>query len=278
MTEGGTMDNNVLLAFTLTLIAGMATGIGSLLALLMRKTSNRFLSVSLGFSAGFMIYVSFVEILDQARVSLVGYLGKAQGSWATILAFFAGIFLIAIIDRLVPDVENPHEMRHVEDMEPGSPACAVNRNQHLMRVGFMSALAIGIHNFPEGLATFASTIQKPSLGVAIAVAIAIHNIPEGLAVSIPIYCATGSRRKAFGLSVLSGLSEPLGGLLGYLLLRPFLNDMTMGLLFAVIAGIMVYISLDELLPSARAYGSPHLAIYGLIGGMMVMAVSLQLFI
>lgn len=274
-------SSNILLAFTLTFIAGMATGIGSLLALLMRKTSNRFLSVSLGFSAGFMIYVSFVEILAQARASLTAYWGLYKGSWVTIAAFFTGVFLIAIIDRLVPDVENPHEMRSIEDMGPdgaASAACTLDRSQRLMRVGFMSALAIGIHNFPEGLATFASTIQKPTLGIAIAFAIAIHNIPEGLAVSIPIYCATGSRRQAFRLSLLSGLSEPLGGLIGFVLLRPFLNDMTMGLLFALIAGIMVYISLDELLPSAREYGSPHLAIYGLIGGMMVMAVSLQLFI
>lgn len=273
------MDNsNILLALGLTFIAGMATGIGSLLALLLRKTSNRFLAVSLGFSAGFMIYVSFVEILDQARISLVNYWGRQQGSWITIVAFFAGVFLIAIIDRLVPEIENPHQMRHVEEMDPASAACNIVRNERLMRVGLMSALAIGIHNFPEGLATFASTMQRPSLGIAIAIAIAIHNIPEGIAVAIPIFCATGSRRTAFRMSLMSGLSEPLGGLLGFVLLRPFLNDMTMGLLFAVIAGIMVYISLDELLPSAHAYGSPHLAIYGLIAGMMVMAVSLQLFI
>lgn len=269
--------NRVLLAFGLTLIAGMATGIGSFLALLLRKTSNRFLSISLGFSAGFMIYVSFVEILAEARTSLVSYWGLQKGSWATVVAFFGGMFLIAVIDRLVPSVENPHEARHIEQMslDPNGEACDKSK---LMRVGFMSALAIAIHNFPEGMATFTAALQKPSLGIAITFAIAIHNIPEGIAVAIPVYCATGSRRKAFSLSLLSGLSEPLGALIGFLILAPFLNGLTMGIMFAVIAGIMVFISLDELLPTAREYGSPHLAIYGLIAGMAVMAVSLQLFL
>lgn len=267
----------VLLAFSLTLLAGMATGIGSLLALLLRKTSHRFLSVSLGFSAGFMIYVSFVEILAEARTSLVQSWGPTRGSWATLAAFFAGVMLIAVIDRLVPEVENPHEARHIEQMQPGARLNGLQSSK-LMRIGFMSALAIAIHNFPEGLATFTAALQKPKLGLAIALAIAIHNIPEGIAVAIPVYCATGNRRKAFNLSLLSGLSEPLGAIIGYLILMPFLNDQTMGLLFAIIAGIMIYISLDELLPTAREYGSPHLAIYGLIAGMAVMAISLQLFI
>ncbi len=272
------MDSNrVLLAFGLTFFAGMATGIGSLLALLLRKTSNRFLSVSLGFSAGFMIYVSFVEILAEARTSLTHFWGLEKGTWTTLIAFFAGIALIAVIDRLVPAVENPHEARHIEQMIAGGADIPCDRTK-LMRVGFMSAAAIAIHNFPEGIATFTAALQKPSLGIAIAFAIAIHNIPEGLAVAIPIYCATGSRSKAFRWSLLSGLSEPLGAVIGFLVLAPFMNEMTMGVMFAIIAGIMVYISLDELLPTAREYGSPHLAIYGLIAGMAVMAVSLQLFL
>ncbi len=266
-------NNLVLLAFGLTFLAGMATGIGSFLALLLKKTSDRFLSVSLGFSAGFMIYISFVEILVDARISLVNYWGKGLGSWATIAAFFGGMAVMAIIDQLVPAVENPHEVRHVEEMDAAS--C---KKQKLMRLGFMSALAIAIHNFPEGIATFATTLQEPTFGIAIAVAIAIHNIPEGIAVAVPIYCATRSRRKAFRWSLLSGLSEPIGGLIAYLILAPFLNEMLMGIVLAAVAGIMIYISLDELLPSAREYGKPHHAILGLGFGMLVMAISLQLFL
>lgn len=268
-------QTNVIFAFLLTLIAGLSTGIGSLMVLLTRKTNNRILSLSLGFSAGFMIYVSMIELFQEARHSLVLAMGNDLGEWATILSFFGGMLLIAVIDRLVPSVENPHEARHIEDVQGNGvpPAC---RSERLMRVGFMSALAIAIHNFPEGIATFATALHNPRVGAVIALAVAIHNIPEGIAVSIPIYCATGSRRKAFYLSFLSGLSEPVGALLGFLLLFAFLNDLTLGVVNAMVAGIMVFISLDELLPTAREYGSPHYSVYGLIGGMFMMAVSLKL--
>lgn len=144
-------------------------------------------------------------------------------------------------------------------------------------MGMFSALAIGIHNFPEGLATFTSALQDPTLGISIAVAIAIHNIPEGIAVSVPLYYATGSKKKAFKWSFLSGLAEPVGATIGFLILMPFMSDVVFGVLFASVAGIMVFISLDELLPTAEKYGEHHLAIYGLIAGMAVMALSLLMF-
>jgi ZIP family zinc transporter len=144
-------------------------------------------------------------------------------------------------------------------------------------MGLFSALAIAIHNFPEGIATFTGALQDPALGVSIAVAIAIHNIPEGIAVSVPLYYATGSKKKAFIWSALSGLSEPVGAVVGYFLLMQFFNELMFGILFAGVAGIMVYISLDELLPTAEKYGEHHIAIYGVISGMVVMAVSLLLF-
>ena len=150
-------------------------------------------------------------------------------------------------------------------------------NVKLLKTGILTALAITIHNFPEGIASFASALKEPSLGIAIAIAIAIHNIPEGIAVSIPIYCATGNRKKAFLLSLVSGLSEPLGAIVGYLILQPILNDLVFGILFAAVAGIMVYISFDELLPTAEEYGEHHLSILGLISGMVLMAASLILF-
>jgi ZIP family zinc transporter len=267
--------HNVLVAFGLTLFAGLSTGIGSALAFFTKKTNTKFLSVALGFSAGVMIYVSMIEIFFKAKASLVESLGITGGSWATVGAFFGGIFLIAVIDKFVPSVENPHEFKKVEDID--SSKSGVNRDK-LMRMGMFTAVAIAIHNFPEGLATFTSAIKDPSLGIAIAVAIAIHNVPEGIAVSIPIYYATGDKKKAFKLSFLSGLSEPVGAIIGYMILFKVFNDVVFGVLFASVAGIMVYISLDELLPTAREYGEAHLSIYGLVAGMMVMAVSLLLFI
>ena len=266
------MDENVLFAFLLTVIAGLCTGIGSLLALITRRTNKAFLSASLGFSAGVMIYVSMIEIFVKAQDALAQVHGKISSAWITTGAFFAGILLIAIIDRIIPAHENPHEAHTVEEMDKG-----VRQDRRLMRMGLFTALAIGIHNFPEGLATFFVTLSDPAIGIAITIAIAVHNIPEGISVSVPVYFATGSRKKAFWLSFLSGVSEPVGAIIGYALLKPFFSATVFGLLFAAVAGIMVFISLDELLPTAKEYGTGHIAIYGLIGGMAVMALSLLLF-
>ncbi|MDR3265687.1 MAG: zinc transporter ZupT [Synergistaceae bacterium] len=272
--------HDVLLAFGLTLFAGLSTGVGSALAFLAKRTNTHFLAVSMGFSAGVMIYVSFVEILVTAQDSLIAHWGKVGGSWGTVVAFFAGMGLIALIDKWVPDAENPHEAHTVEEL-------SMTRDEHaqkhhdmskLHRTGVFTAIAIAIHNFPEGLATFMAALIEPKLGLAIAVAIAIHNIPEGIAVSVPIFYATGDRKKAFVYSFLSGLAEPVGAIVGYAILMPFLSPAVFGLLFAGVAGIMVFISFDELLPSAEEYGEHHLCIYGLIAGMAVMAVSLLLFL
>ena len=264
--------NDIMLAFLLTLFAGLSTGIGSLIAFFAKKTNKKFLSISLGFSAGVMIYVSLVEIFQKAKISLVSELGEKAGSWVNVAGFFGGIFLIALIDKLIPEEENPHEAKNVlADSETGN-------SKKLMRMGVFTALAIAIHNFPEGLATFISAFQDPSVAIPIVVAIAIHNIPEGIAVSVPIYQATGSRKKAFMYSFLSGLAEPVGALIGWVILIPVMNDVIFGVIFAAVAGIMIFISVDELLPAAREYGEHHLSIYGLIAGMAVMAVSLLLFV
>ncbi len=267
--------SSIMAAFGLTLFAGLATGIGSALAFFTNKTNTRFLSAALGFSAGVMIYVSFTEIFIKAKDALTAALGEPMGLYATTASFFGGIAIIAVIDRLIPSFENPHEVHRIEEMDnPGLAA----RSRKLFRMGLFTALAIAIHNFPEGLATFTAALNDPAVGIAIAVAIAIHNIPEGIAVSIPIYYATGNRKKAFYYSFLSGLAEPVGAAVGFALLAVFFNDVVFGVLFASVAGIMVFISLDELLPTAREYGEHHLSVYGLIAGMAVMAVSLLLFV
>ncbi len=261
--------SNIVFAFTLTLLAGLSTGIGGLIALLTNKTNEKFLSVSLGFSAGVMIFVSFVEIFDEAKVTLMAELGEKPGAWATTGAFFLGILIIGVIDRLIPEDHNPHEVHTVEEMDGNSE----HHKNSLMRTGVFTALAISIHNFPEGFATFVAALSDPKLGISIAVAIAIHNIPEGISVAVPIFYATGDKKKAFLYSFLSGLAEPIGAIVGFLLLRPFLTDTLMGITLAAVAGIMVYISLDELLPAAREFGKHHEAIYGLVAGMVVMALS-----
>jgi ZIP family zinc transporter len=263
----------ILMAFALTLFAGLATGIGSFIAFFTKQTNTKLLSFALGLSAGVMIYVSFVDLFPESSSLLIAGLGDILGSYATVLAFFAGVIVIVVIDRLIPSYENPHEIHRVEEMDKLTPLKCKN----LMRVGILVALAITIHNFPEGIATFASALVDLRIGISIAIAVAIHNIPEGIAVSMPIFCATGNRKKAFVYSFLTGLAEPLGALIGFVVLFPFMNDAVLGILLAAVAGIMVFISLDQLLPAAREYGHHHLSVYGLIFGMGIMALSLLLF-
>jgi ZIP family zinc transporter len=297
---------NVWYALGLTLFAGLATGIGSTIAFTAKRTNYRFLSVITGFSAGVMLYVSFVEIFFKGLASLTARYGDALGSWINAASFFGGMLLIGLIDNLIPSAENPHATHSEAETMPlhnpdaplpefnAAPAAdaeapAEGTHDHgphhhkLMRMGLFTALAIGIHNFPEGMATFLAALHDPHLGVAIAIAIALHNIPEGISVSVPIFYATGDRNKAFLYSLLSGLAEPVGALAGYLAIRLFLGGgnegvptQVMGILFGGVAGIMVYISLDELLPTSRAYGKGHDSILGLVAGMLVMALSLLL--
>jgi len=258
--------STVIIAFLLTLFAGLCTGIGGLLAFLVNRNNTKFLSLALGFSAGVMIYVSFVDIIPKAHDALASVMSESRASLYTTISFFAGILFIGIIDKLVPNIENPHEIKFIGDNG--------KKNGSLMRMGVFTAIAIAVHNFPEGIATFTAAVNNLSTGIVIAIAIAIHNIPEGIAISVPVYYATGSKRKAMKYSFISGLSEPLGAIIGYLILMPFLNDTVFGIVFAVVAGIMVFISIDELLPAAKEYGEHHISIYGLVLGMAVMAISL----
>ena len=291
---------NVWIAFGLTAFAGLATGIGSAIAFAAKRTNARFLSLATGFSAGVMLYVSFAEILLKGSEQLAAAYGDRWGPWVNAASFFGGILLIGVIDALIPAAENPHETHSEAESAPlhgskpgfpgpaprtdGPPGVGVHdhsgRQGKLLRMGLFTALAITIHNFPEGLATFLAALQNPALGAAIAVAIALHNIPEGISVSVPIYYATGDRKKAFVYSFLSGLAEPVGAGIAYLGLRLFLSGgippQVMGVLFGGVAGIMVYISLDQLLPTSRAYGRGHDSLFGLVGGMLVMALSLLL--
>jgi len=297
--------SRIWIAFGLTLFAGMSTGIGSAIAFFADRTNYRFLSLATGFSAGVMLYVSFVEIFFKGAESLTKAYGEHWGHWINAAAFFGGMLLIGLIDNLISSAENPHEPHTKEEIAPLRDASAPlpdfdaiaadgkyavpGAHDHrvpegrLLRMGMFTALAIVIHNFPEGLATFLTALQDPSLGIAIAIAIALHNIPEGISVSVPIFYATGNRRKAFAYSVLSGVAEPVGAGIGYIALWFFAGGTSglippqwTGVLFGGVGGIMVYISLDELLPTSRMYGRGHDSLLGLVTGMAVIALSLLL--
>jgi ZIP family zinc transporter len=266
------LDSGLLLAFLITLFAGLATGIGSAIAFFTHHTNRAFFAISMGFSAGVMIYLSFVEILPKA----VDYIGGDSGFATASLALIGGLLLMAVIDAVVPSGANPHENTEVELLEVSPAEAEARKQKSLYRIGVFVALAIAIHNFPEGLATFLLVLDDPQVGIALAIAVALHNIPEGIAVSIPIYYATKSRAKAFGWSFASGLSEPAGAVIGYLILAPFLSDYLLGIIFAMVAGVMVFLAIDTLLPTARNSARGHLTVYGVIAGMAVMAVSLVL--
>jgi zinc transporter, ZIP family len=266
-------------AFMLTLLAGLSTGIGAALAFFSKADNTKFLSVGLGFSAGMMVYISFMEILVQSEEAFRPSFGAVGGEAMMLLCFFGGFVLMFIIDLLIPEDVNPHDIKNDRELS-GLKSEGAERNlqrTQLHRTGIFTALAIGIHNFPEGFATFVSALHDLSLGIPIALAIALHNIPEGMAVSLPIYQATGNRKRAFYYAFGSGLAEPLGAIIGFFLLLPIMGDLTLGIMFGVIAGIMVYISFDELLPAARVYGNAHTTIFGLALGMFVIALSLLLF-
>jgi len=282
--------DNVLIAFGLTLFAGMATCFGSLIAFFAKRTNYRFLALATGFSAGVMLYISFAELFPEAGEILIAHYGDSMGQWLNAAGFFGGIFLIGVIDLLIPSAENPHERPSESDRDAlrdnayggqsGVHSAAFRSPAKLLRVGVFTALAVTIHNFPEGLATFVAALHDPGTGLAIAFAVALHNIPEGISVAVPIYYATGNRRRALVYSFASGLAEPVGAGVAYLLLRLFLADGAtvpepfMAFVFSVVAGIMVYISLDELIPASHSYGDGHESIIGLVAGMAVMAVSL----
>lgn len=252
------MNGTIGFALLLSALAGLSTTIGSLLGILVRKPGPRFMTLTLGFSAGVMIHVSFVELL-QSGIASIGFASAH-------FAFFVGMLVMFLIDALVP-----HDYIGQEEHEGRGM-----RSSQLMKTGIFVALGIAIHNFPEGMATFAGALEDTSLGISIGVAIAIHNIPEGLAVAAPIYAATRSRPKAFMYSFLSGVAEPVGAGIAALILLPILTDALLGYLLAAVGGVMVFISLDELVPVARSFGHEHLAIAGVLSGMAVMALSLGL--
>jgi ZIP family zinc transporter len=268
----------VLIAFGLTLLAGLSTGIGAALAFFSKSDNTRLLSIGLGFSAGVMIYISFAEILVKSKASFSLQFSDSSAEALMLACFFLGIALAFGIDRLIPEDVNPHELKTDQVLAPLKTEHRESKQKMMLhRTGVFTALAIAIHNFPEGFATFVSALDSLTLGLGIALAVAIHNIPEGMAVSLPIYHATGERKRAFWYAFASGLAEPIGAALGFFLLMPLMGELTLGITFGIVAGIMIYISLDELLPSARVYGNAHTAIAGIVGGMGVMAVSLLLF-
>lgn len=267
--------NNLILSLGLTLIVGMSMGLGSLLSFFIDGTHKRLMALSLSFAAGIMIYVSFMEMLPEGIHLLEDYMGE-RGHSIAIAWFFGGMFITAILEIIVHKYaggfhDHNHEHSHNHNHNHGNHS---QNEEHLSKLGVLSALAIAIHNIPEGLALFTAGLKDITLALPIAAAVIIHNIPLSVAISVPLYYSTGSRKKAFLYTLLVGLCQPLGAILGYMVLSQGFNDLLVGILFSIVAGTMVFVALDEMLPSSQKYEDHHLSIYGAIFGMIVMAVSL----
>lgn len=259
----------------LSLMAGLCTGVGAALALFLKKTDTRILTYALGASAGVMVYISFMELMPAAE-DMLGNVSSSK--WIILGAFFGGMAAASLIDHLVPEDENPHEVLSLGELQNLAQVSSAdnqqNMRQKVKRSALMFAIAIGIHNFPEGMATVGAAFDNPEIAASVALAVAIHNIPEGITVAVPLLYGTGSRKKAFLIGTLTGLAEPLGALVCMLLLIPFLSATLLAILFAIVAGIMVFISFDELLPMAERWGHHHLSIYGVVTGMFIMGLIL----
>ncbi|MBC8590248.1 zinc transporter ZupT [Wansuia hejianensis] len=260
--------SNLILSLGLTLIVGLSMGLGSLLSFFIKGNNKRFLALSLSFSAGIMIYISFMEILPEGIELIEAHKGHETGHILALTSFFGGMILTALLEKLVHKIGGDEHHDHGHDHIHG---------EHLSNLGIMSAIAIGIHNLPEGLALFTTGLKDITMAIPIAAAILLHNIPLSIAISVPIYYSTKSKRKAFFYTLLVGLCQPIGAILGYLVLSSFFDDVLFGILFSMISGIMIFVSLDELLPTSQKYEDHHISVYGAIAGMMVMAISLVLF-
>ena len=264
--------SDVAFAFLLTIIAGIATGIGGVFVLFSKADNRKFLSICLSFSAGIMIYIAFAEIFVSALGTLEYQYGDDYGLLLATAAFFAGIAVMVIIDKFVPHADHDDEAPDLADYASDQE----REKKKLRQTGIMSTIAIAIHNFPEGMITFLAAMYDPALGIAIAIAIIIHNIPEGIAMAAPIYHGTGSRKKAFLVSLGSGLTEPLGALIAWIFISNVFYDIDgiFGISFAVISGIMVYVAIHTLLPAAQRYGKHHIVMKWLFLGMGIMALSI----
>lgn len=286
------MNEHFWIALGLTTLAGISTAIGGLIGVISKRTNTKFLAAALGLSAGVMIYISFMEMMPLSidafktiYTNNPALNGPPPEFW-TVLSFFGGIFIIMIIDLLVPAMKNPHEIKTEEDLaemdvekfeKDDTGHLTKEANQSLLKTGVVTLIVVALHNFPEGMVTFFSTMDSVTVGFGIAVAIAIHNIPEGIAIATPLYYSTGSKKRGFLMALLAGLAEPVGGLIGYFVLREIMGEYMLGVTYCLVSGIMVYISLDELLPTAEKYGHHHWSMIGVVLGFAIMAATMLIF-
>lgn len=241
--------NSTLLSFLLTIIAGLSTLIGSIVIFLNKKNKDKIIISSLSFASAVMLFISITDLIPESYNMFKNLFRLFPLIILILININIGIILSFYIKKYIPE----------------------NNNDNLYKVGLISMFAIIIHNMPEGMATFMASNTNISLGISLTIAIALHNIPEGISIAVPIYYSTNSKLKAILYTFLSGLSEVFGAIITYLFLKPFINDYIMGILFSVIAGIMMHISIFELLPTSLNYKNKKLTkIFFILGIIFVL--------
>ena len=277
------MENSYLIALILSTLAGLSTVLGGFVTFFIKENSLKFLSFGLGLSAGVMLFISLVDLYPESCEMIKSRLGENY-LFLAILFFAIGILTAVLIDYFIPDHLQSQMFtkqlganeQHIDSTDCKEDENAIISIGKIKKAGILTAVVVAIHNLPEGLATFFLTAQDVMLGIGIVVAIAIHNIPEGMAISIPVYQATHSKRKAFLYSFLSGMAEPIGGIVGFVIIKSLFPNLCIGILFSLVAGIMTYISLDTLLPLSKDYDTGHYSISGVVLGLLIMGIALVL--
>ena len=250
------MDKQSLFPLLLSLFAGLSTVLGAMIVFFSKSTNKKLITFALSFSAGVMISISFTDLFPSAQETLIKSNGTIKGVFLSLLFLLLGAFMAMLIDNFIPEETS-----------------ICTSNSSLYKVGFVSMIALFLHNFPEGITTYISGYQDAALGITVALAISLHNIPEGISIAMPIYYSTNDKKKAIKYTFYSGMAEPLGALLAFIFLKPYINDLILSILFALVAGIMIYISFQELIPEARSYKYNKLYIISLFIGLCIIPIS-----
>ncbi|MGL5351846.1 MAG: zinc transporter ZupT [Clostridium sp.] len=253
-------NNQSFIPIVLSVLAGLSTVIGAFIVFFSKSENKKLITFSLSFSAGVMITISFTDLFPQAERTLSKYNGNVSGIFFSLLFLIIGAFIAMLIDSFIPS-------------EDKSNSTNITNDSKLFRVGFVSMIALMLHNFPEGIATYVSAYEDTALGIYIAVAIALHNIPEGISIAMPIYYSTGSKLKAFKYTFYSGIAEPAGAIIAFIFLKPFINEIILSVIFAIVSGIMLYIAFAELIPAARKYGHHKTYLFSLFLGICIIPIS-----
>ena len=234
-------------ALLVSTIAGLSTMLGALVIFFKWKDQNinKFITASLAFSLAIMIGISITDLIPESTFILLKNYGVGKGIVISFITFIIGILLVKYLHKLMNKTEQKND---------------------LYKLGILNMLALILHNFPEGIATFMSSYKDIELGLKLALAIAFHNIPEGISIAVPIYYATKSKKNAIFKTFLSGIAEPIGAIIAYIFLSKYITDNFISMILLLVGGIMITLAIEVIFPKAKKYNLDKYLYLGLIIG------------